>query len=791
MRHNKTPLARAITIAISTSMISTAVVVPAFAQDTDSKSFALEEVVVTATKQLKSLQDIPISVQVLSEKQLQDLQVKGFSDYMLYMPTVSYTSSRPGAAELYMRGIASGGSNHSGSMPSVGVYLDEQPVTTISQVLNVHIYDIARIETLSGPQGTLFGQGSQSGTLRIITNKPVLGESESAYDIYADTVKSGDLGYGFDGLINIPIGERAAIRLVGWHQKIGGYLDNVLHTANYAASGLSRTNDDIVKRDTNQSITSGVRALMKIDLSDNWTLSPGIMYQKTKTDGYWGQNTAIPEDLSNVRFYKEYDDEDWYQASLTLDGKVGNMDLVYAGAYMDRDEAEISDYVGYSEYMEDLYNDYGYNCLYYNALGGCADPSQYVDQKSEYKRSSHELRLSSDQNQRLRWIAGLFYQRQEHFYDWRWQIPDLNPADSVVANGISTWQTHQQRIDRDKAVFGEMYFDISDKWTIMGGLRYFEYENSLYGFNGRISHCTGFTDSNGNFTQDSSGTLQSPCFNTGILDDVSEGDDTAYKLSLEYRPTDDIMVYTTYSQGFRSGGVNRARIPGIPKYKPDFVDNYEFGWKTQWLNNRLRFNGAVYLIDWNDFQFAFLDFSISPLTIIQNVGNSRTKGIEWDLDYQASENLNLKFSGSYNHARLQDDFWVKDTDRQAGLPPNSPKGIEMPFVPPVQLTGIARYRFNVGDMPSFAQAAVTYVDGSWSDLDVRRRAYMDSYTVLNLTTGIDRDNWSVTLYANNVTDSHGQTDSSNPSYVSPSGIDYNDFIIRPRSFGIRWSQRFN
>jgi len=792
MRPSKTPLSKAITLAISTSFMSTAIVVPAFAQDANTDNFALEEVIVTAAKQTQSLQDIPISVHVMSEKQLQDLQVKGFSDYMLYMPTVSYTSAGPGFGQVYMRGIASGGDGvHSGSMPSVGVYLDEQPITTINQILDIHVYDIARIEVLSGPQGTLYGQGSQAGTIRIITNKPVLEESESAYDIYVDTVKSGDLGYGFDGLINIPIGDRAAIRLVGWYQKTGGYIDNVPHTINYGASGIERTNSDVIKENTNQAKTAGVRALLRIDLNDNWTLTPGIMYQKSEVEGYWGQNTTIPEKLSSIRFYDEYNDEDWYQASLTLEGKIGNMDLVYAGAYLDRNTNSQYDYSGYAEYLEDLYGYYGYYCLYYDALGGCAEGSQFVDGDENFNRISQEVRLSSDQDQRLRWIAGLFYQKQEHLFDLQWVVPDMNPADSVVENGVTTWQTNQLRIDRDKAAFGEIYFDITDKWTIMGGARYFDFENSLFGFNGFIRHCTGFTDADGNFTEDPAGTPQFPCFNTGILDDVAKGNDISYKANLEYKVTDDSMIYVTYSQGFRAGGVNRARVPGIPKYQPDFVDNYEFGWKTQFMDNRIRFNGAIYIVDWNDFQFGFLDFTVSNLTIIQNVGNSQTKGIEWDLDYAASENLTLSFSGSYNDAKLQEDFWRSEADEEAGLPATSPKGTEMPYVPPLQLTGLGRYTFTIGDMPSFAQVAVSYVDSAWNNLEVDNRQKMDAYTVVNLSTGIERDNWSLTLYANNVLDKRGQVDILDPGYFSPSGVDYNENIIRPRSFGVRWSQRFD
>ena len=182
---------------------------PALAQDS-----MLDEIVVTATKREQNLQDVPVSVQVLGNQQLEDLNVRSFEDYIDFLPTVSYDSSGPGFAKIYMRGIASGGDgNHSASMPSVGYYLDEQPVTTINQILDIHMYDIARIETLSGPQGTLYGQGSQSGTIRIITNKPVMGETEGGYDVAVNSIDGGGTGYNLNGFWNVPLGESAAIRM--------------------------------------------------------------------------------------------------------------------------------------------------------------------------------------------------------------------------------------------------------------------------------------------------------------------------------------------------------------------------------------------------------------------------------------------------------------------------------------------------------------------------------------------------------------------------------------------------
>jgi len=792
--HRK-PLFNAVSLAISGTVVAASVILPAHAAEG-----ALEEVVVTAQKRTESLQDTAVSIQVLGQQQLENLQVKGFEDYVLYLPTVQFTTNGPGYGQIYMRGISSGGDGvHSGSMPSVGYYLDEQPVTTINQILNVHIYDIARIETLSGPQGTLYGQGSQAGTIRIITNKPKIGETESGYDIYADTVKGGDPGYGFDGFINIPISDRMAARVVAWYQDSGGWIDNVPGALHYAASGITHDNAIAVEDNYNTGRIYGLRAQLKIDLNDNWTLTPAINYQDSEATGSWFNN---PENVGKnqvLRLFPEWQDEDWIQASLTLEGQIGDLDLVYAGAYLDRDVLSQYDYSGYAEYLEDLYaylHDYygeGYYCLYYDPLGDCADGSQYVDGDENFNRKSHELRLSSDPDGRFRWIAGLFYQRQEHLFDLQWVVPDMNPADSVVENGVTVWQTNQQRIDRDKALFGEAYFDITPDWTATVGARYFEYENSLFGFNGNVGYCTGYYDDNGDFVEDrENGTPQFPCFNTGVVDDVSEGDDWAFKGSLEWRLAEDKLLYATWSEGFRAGGVNRARVEGVPKYQPDFVTNYEIGWKTEWLDGSLRFNGAAYIVDWDDFQYGFLNFTISNLTIIRNAGNARTKGVEFEMNWAATEDFLLTVAGSYNDSKTRTDFWIDEEEAGTDVPPDSPAGTPMPYVPDFQYSVIGRYNFELGSMPWFAQAAWAWRDGSWNDLEVTnpRRRYMDSYGVLNLSTGIERDNWSITLYANNVTDEEGQVDILDPGYPSPSGVDYNQVWIRPFSVGVRWSQHF-
>jgi len=809
-KFNRNQLTQSISMALLGSVVTATVVIPAHAQDDNSGM--LEEVIVTAQKREQNLQDVAVSIQVLGNQQLEDLNVRSFDDFVNFLPTVSYTAQGgpggPGFGQVYMRGIASGGDgNHSASMPSVGYYLDEQPVTTINQVLDIHLYDIARVETLAGPQGTLYGQGSQSGTIRIITNKPEIGVSVGGYDLEANTTKSGDPGYNLNGFWNFPIGERAAIRLVAWHKEIAGYIDEVPASISFPGpQPHTIDNSAQVGKNTNEVTTTGLRALLKVDLNDNWSITPGIMAQNSDHEGYFEHNPELFGDLKTGRFWPATGVDDWYQASLTLDGTIGDVNVVYAGAYLDRQqnyEYDYSSYTQYWAYYQAYYSADDPWCVYYNDAGDCAIGTQYVDAQNDFTRQSHEVRFQSAADKRLRWTGGLFYQKQTHDFDLQYTVPDSAVATSVIEGGHVVWLTKQVRTDHDTALFGELTFDFTDNFSGTVGARYFEYDNSLYGFNGFLRHCTGqYVD--GDFVEipaDEGGEIQYPCFDTRILDSTAKGDDVAFKGNLEYRFDADKMVYVTWSEGFRAGGANRARVEGLEGYDPDFITNYEFGWKTTLADGRVRFNGAIYLIDWDNFQFGFLDFDLSNLTIVtNNEGDSRTKGVEWDLTWAMNDNNTLSFAGSYNDAKLQGDFWRIPGDREAGEPYNAPKGTPMPYVPKWQLTGIWRSNFDVGSMPGFFQAAASYTGARWNDLDttnVPARQKMGSYTLMNLSTGIEKDNWTLSLYVNNLFDERAEIDIEDPGYgagmpglIRPPGHAWTTATNRPRSFGIRFGQRF-
>ena len=450
------------------------------AQAQQSEQTGLEEVVVSATKRDESLQNVPLSIQAIGQKELAELKVDDFGDYVKFLPNVSYQSGGPGFSRPYMRGVASGeNANHSGPLPSVGVYLDEQPITTIQGPLDIQIYDIARVEVLAGPQGTLYGASSQAGTIRIITNKPQLGEFDGGFEVTGSTLE-GDLGYVGQGFVNIPLGEKAAIRLVGWTKEEPGYIDNVRSTRVFPTSGIAIDNSAEVKNNYNDWNSTGARAALRIDLNDSWTLTPTVMAQKTTTNGTFGFDKTIG-DLKVAHALPEDSDDKFTQAALTLQGKIGNWDLTYAGAYLKRDDHTRSDYADYSFFYDTCC---GYGSYMYDNAGDLIDPSQFIQGSDHYTKQSHELRVSSPAENRWRLTAGAFYEDQGHGIRQAYKVANLADTLEVPGNPDTLWLTDQQRTDKDSALFGELTFDITDKLSVTGGIRFFKSENSLKGFFG-------------------------------------------------------------------------------------------------------------------------------------------------------------------------------------------------------------------------------------------------------------------------------------------------------------------
>ena len=799
---------------------------PALAQDaapaTDSGYD--DEIVVTAQKREENLQDVPISIQALGTRKLDQLNVTNFEDFSKLLPSVSFQSSQPGVTTVYMRGVASGGDgNHSGSLPSVGVYLDEQPVTTIGGTLDVHVYDIARIESLAGPQGTLYGASSQAGTIRIITNKPDTSGFEGRVDGELNSVKSGGMGGKIEGMINAPISDMAAVRFVGWYQRDAGYIDNVPGTRAFLPQpgGIVVDNDDFVEKDFNDAEVYGGRAALKVDLDDNWTVTPTVLYQKQTSQGVFAQDPRVG-DLQVQRFYPDERSDKFIQAALTIEGKIGNFDLTYAGAYLDRKTYQISDYTDYAEAYDALYSSYGGLAGYFyleDGAGNDIDPRQFIIGTDHFRKMSQELRVSSPQDERFRVVAGLFYQRQSNEIHQDYRVPGLSAALSVNGLPGTLWLTEQKRVDKDYAAFGEASFDITPTVTLTGGGRYYKYDNSLIGFfgfgrnlagppfNGAGSSRTGvagcYTTTGAILRDNPGGTLLpaavdgSPC--TNLADFVNGGlvpkrtKDTGFthRLNLTWKPSEDILTYATWSRGFRPGGINRRAT--IAPYDADFLTNYELGIKTTLADGRVRLNAAIYQQEWKRFQFSFL--GANSFTEIHNGPNARIKGIEADVNIRATEGLTFTAAASYTDAKTKNNLCDIDDPTYsctgAGNSIAAPAGTRLPVTPKFNGNATVRYQFPVGPGEMHFQSVIAHRSSASADIRVAQATELgriEGSTTVDFAVGYEWDKFSLELFLANVFDERAQL--ARYSNCGQCNDRVQVLVNQPQTFGARLGAKF-
>jgi outer membrane receptor protein involved in Fe transport len=779
----------------------------------------LEEVVVTAQKRSEDLQKVPISLQVLNSETLEQHQVSSFDDYAKLLPSVSYQSFGPGQTQLFFRGIASGEDGlHAGSLPATGVYLDEIPVTTIGSTLDVHVYDIARVEALAGPQGTLYGASSLSGTLRIITNKPDPSAFSGAYDVKADKYGRGNGGGEFEGYVNIPLAENLAVRLVGYYDHEGGYINNVEGSNTYQlgvpAAGIPDTpltvsNANVAGQRYNPVETYGGRGALKFDLNDNWTITPQVLVQDQRADGAF---TYAPNKgyLDITQFVDGLNEDKWYQSALAVEGKVSNFDILYSGGWFERSVHNIIDYsdytVGYDALAQEpgaTANDVRYvECKTGNPFNNCngaggplVNPTQYVNNHDKYTKMSHELRVTSPADFRLRGTAGLFYQRQTDDIRAAYSVNDLPAFYTVDGQPNIVYLSQQTRVDRDYAVFTDLTFDISDQFKISAGIRKFWVNNTLYGFFGFNDNLSGATNGEDICNPPvSAATIIPnywPCVNTDKK--VVENGET-HKINLTYQIDPDRMTYFTYSTGFRPGGNNR--IPIVGPYNADTLTNFEVGWKTAWFDHRLRTNGAVFFERWKDVQLSV--FGENGITSIVNAANAQVKGIESDVSWLVVENLTLSASGTYVNARTTNAYCDLNTNTQQithdCADPEAPTGTALPVTPKLKVNGTARYKFAVGDYESFVQGAVIHQSASTSALQTAQEGLLGNvphFTTFDFAAGTGMNNWKLEAYIENAFGKQGEL--ARVTECNSAAIcyaDYHVFPIKPMNFGVKFGQKF-
>ena len=843
--------------------------------ETESNSDAIQEITVTAQRRTENMQDVPITIQALTAETLTQLNVVTFDDFVRYLPNVTSASSGPGQGSIYMRGLSTTlpgtqGSGGIGSFPNVAVYLDDQSGALPGRNLDVYAADLERIEVLEGPQGTLFGSGAESGVLRYITNKPKLDVTEGNVSAAYEYTSHGDPSANLQAVINLPlIPDTLAVRAVIYNDSRGGYINNVpgtfvrqstdtgIHYAGYvnnipgpATPQNSANNNALVANAINPVTYQGFRLSALYKFNEDWNALLTQTYQNMHSEGvfyetsYSSGTPAVPlPDLSVQNYVPTYDHDKFENTSLTVNGKIGDLRLVYTGGYLVRN---IDNQGDYTNYTRGVYADY-YACTTPaqngTSTGKCYSPVNYWRDVERNTHDSQEIRLSTPDNWRLRGLIGLFWEEYtiNENIDWFYRNdpacsatvtsdcfvnigpPNGNPAftyPNAQVNNPRLRPDNESYFDdiirgfRQKAVFGSADFEIIPKTlTATVGTRYYRLNTTEVGFSAGSFGC--FVPA-GSVAPPAPCTGNQPPFSPRYdfsNNETSDNLNVTYsgfrsRANLSWKVTDDVLVYYTWSQGYRPGGFNRGaqqRTPAGANYTyqepqaftPDTLTNNEVGWKTQWFDHRLEFNGAVYQEDWKNVQTElFESCCFGNLSFVVNGPNYRVRGVETQAIARPLHGLTVTAAAAWNSSSLVSESPLTDingkpiTDPRIGLPFGA-IGSPLAQSPPFQGTLRVRYEFPINEYHAWVQVGGQHQAHSISATSRTSVPNQPGYaydepgfTTYDASIGAARDAWSVNIYGENITDVRADL------YENPNQFVDAKTVNRPRTGGLRFTYKF-
>ena len=846
---------------VSLGAVAVAMTSPALGQEqpqegAQERTGGVPTIVVTAQKRSEDLQDVPVSVQALGEEGLSQLNIDTFEDYLDQLPTVTAGGSGPGQSTIYIRGLASTTPNLTtagvaGLAPNVALYLDEQPLAQPGRNLDVYAADMARIEVLSGPQGTLFGASSQAGVVRLITNKPSLSGFDASASAGVSFTKGGETSYKAEAMLNVPVSDTFALRGVVYLDDQGGYIDNVQGTrdlresARFRPAGTVRSNGvpvnalrggfqaganldnvtfleadnaGLVEDDFNDTQYAGFRATALWEVAPDWTITVAHSRQSIESDGVFFADPELDlDDLEIQRFEEDRLEDDFSNTSWTVEGRLAMLDVVYTGAYTDRETEQRVDYTDYmfvGQYLPYYICD---GSVTYPGMadpsGVCQAPNLYVSSVSETTVFTQELRFSTPAENRWRVTAGGFYsdlelkERNDFAYpgnvlaqpfgpfapnfpqDGFVTDPGPFPAETIFRNDI-------RRTDEQFGIFGEASLDVvPDLLTITLGARYYDIEvdfegsaNGSFCNSGAAQDANAFgTDINDLYDGDGEFTFIGSCnaalrqtftlddtladieaaglsptqaqqvFNAVRAPDAAKADGFIYKGTVTLTPSEDLLFYATYSEGFRPGLLNR---PGgatngagftVPfELETDEVKNYELGWKTELADGQLRLNGSAFYVDISRLQTTIFDPSITNLFFSANAADAEILGIESDFTFAPYAVPGLTVAGAFS---------ILDTEITEVLVPTDDviAGEDLAFAPSFQGNMRVRYEWDVSDeMTAFIMPQVTYSASKLTDIIEINKIRLDSYTVFDLSAGVSQDQWSFEVFGENLFDTRAE-----------------------------------
>src|SRR5437762_1396930 len=769
----------------------------------------LQEVIVTAERRAESVQNVPITIQALTSETLAQLNVCSSDLFVKYLPNVTAAGYGPGQSNVFIRGLATSiggtqGVGATGSFPNVATYLDDQSGQVPGRNLDIYAADLERIEILEGPQGTLFGAGAQAGVVRYITNKPKLDRVEANVSASYATTAHGDPSTSIEGVLNVPvIPDKFGVRVVAYNDSRGGYINNIPGTFTRAATdqvvvnyfgGVVPPNSGPINnnfqvgRAINPLTYKGVRGELLYQFNDDWNFLVSQAYQNLDAEGVFWQETydgvhnVLPE-LSVQLYSPSYNKDKFTDTAWTLNGKLGFLQAVYTGAYLDRSITQQQDYTNYARgtyagYYQCDYPGYPFTTVAgtitptAGSPGFCYSPSAFWTDHQQDTHQSHEIRLSTPTDWRFRVPAGGLYEKYLIYEGTDWfygTSPNFYP--------ICPPQVYQN-------VAGQ---DVPYPGTVANGVQ--RNQNQLYAQH--LRH----TRSGAN------------------IRDIHT-----------WHITPEILRYVTWSQGFRPGGFNRAQahvsgpLAGVftPPlfYSPDNLTNYELGWKTEWLDRHLQINGAIYREDWKDTQIEIFDPGFTGnLTFTTNGPDYRVKGLELQFIALPVQGLQIAGAAAWNSSEVTRTVNFIGTNGQPiNLTPNPFGDLGSPLAqsPPFSGNVRVRYSFPLADYQGFVQLGAVHQAHSYASTDrvtqelvapggaqqcprppaplnpACTTAYDDpAFTIYDAAAGVGKSNWEAQLFIQNFNDERAVTWANYREFVK------SETVAPPRTVGLRMMYRFS
>ena len=723
----------------------------------------IEEITVTATKRESTIQDVPFSINVQTQKDIQRAGATDIEELSRNIAGLTVQNLGPGQSQVAIRGVSAGQivRDQPGVKEQVGIYLDESVISLSLFTPDFDLYDLNRVETLRGPQGTLFGSGSVGGTIRYITNAPDVNQFDANVELDVNTVTDGETGGSIKGMVNIPLAEgSSALRLVGYTTQFAGFID-------------ARREDGSFKEDVNGGERTGARVALTFG-GDNWSITPRVVYQELTTDGFNRQEqfnlfaqphttTRTPIQLGERQQHllldEEFSDETTL-ADVVLTAGFNSFDLTLVGSFIDRsllvsrDASALTGSVSVDVAIPEA---------------GVLLPSNLRD-TTEMEQTTFEARISSNTDGTLQWLGGIFVSEVTRDYAQRLPTPGYDafwdtfvgdPISADVANGFPADSPFNSDLPYDieqLAVFGEASYDFTDAVTVTVGGRWYDFDESRT------------ITSGGVFAAGDSGTV-----------DTTSSDGFTPRVLASWDVSDNVTLNGQVSQGFRLGGVNDPLNPalctpedvlifgGFQSYEDETMWNYEAGMKSTW-DNGVTFNAAAFYSDISDLQVT-LDAGSCSSRVSFNVDSAHTAGVEFELGASPSEAFEFSIAGSI----LESEFDSTVVDGTGAILGGVQKGNRLASVPEFQVAATGTYFFPFATSNGFISATVHHVGdritqpsdqepgagtftsglpfaGATGDEVTEVDLLLDPYTIVNLSAGLEWDKWSATLYVHNVGD---------------------------------------